>query len=199
MNTEIELKIKITDAQQSLFMEWLERNAQMKGEVHQIEFYLNNPNLSFAFMSPEGYKDAVDFLRVRLTSRGDTVCFKHWHSDPMTGRLTHCDEYETAVQDGQAMLQLFQAIGYNEQIEINKLRKIYQYNDFEVAVDSVKNLGHFVEIEVKRPVPTVSDGLRLINEFLKSVGITTFKRMDRGYVSMLWNPTFEFGQDVILE
>src|SRR5438874_13113054 len=103
MATEIEVKIQISDHNQQILDSWLEKRAMNCGTTHQIEHYINNPRISFILNSKDGFRDALEFLRIRLSDKGDSVCFKHWHADSETGKLTHCDEYETKVQDGKTM------------------------------------------------------------------------------------------------
>ena len=55
-----------------------------------------------------------------------------------------------------------------------------------------------MEVELKTDVPNAKTGINLIYDFLKSIGITEFKIQTRGYISMLWNPTYNFGQEVVL-
>src|ERR1700694_5961756 len=183
MITEIEIKIQISDDDQQTLVAWLGKHANNHGAIHYIEYYINNPRASFIFASKDGYRDAIDFLRIRFTDKGDSVCFKHWHADSETGKLTHCDEYETRVQDGKTLLEVFQAIGFTESVVIDKTRTVYRTDEFEVAVDDVLELGRFVEVELIKDVGDVAEGLSRIYNFLKRLGIRRFRKMDRGYVS----------------
>ena len=79
-----------------------------------------------------------------------------------------------------------------------KVRNIYKFDDFEIVIDKVTNLGVFMELELKTKVDNAKVGLNLIYDFLKLVGITKFKLQTRGYVSMLWNPEYDFGKVVSL-
>jgi len=198
MNKEIEVKIQIDTQLLHQTKDWLDRNAKYLGTINHTEYYLNKPETTFLFIAPQGYKDAMDYLRVRLTKNGDSFCFKKFHEDPVDKRPLYCDEYEVKVSDGKEILKLMKAIGYTEQTLVEKVRNIYKFDVFEIVIDQVTNLGVFMEIELKTKVDNAKVGLNLIYDFLKSIGIIKFKLQTRGYVSMLWNPEYNFGKSVSL-
>jgi len=72
MNKEIEVKFQIDDLVLQKTKKWLSKNASHLGMTHHVESYLNKPETTFFFTSPEGYKDERDYLRVRLTKDGDS-------------------------------------------------------------------------------------------------------------------------------
>jgi len=200
MQKEIEVKIQISDAQLAGLEQWLEKHGQFKGAVNHEEYYLDNPTAPLTFMSPQGYKDAIYYLRIRRNrQKGDSVCLKKWYGDAKTGEKTHCDEWEFTVSDGKTALELFEALGFTDATPIKKVRRIYLIDQFEVVIDDVENLGIFVEVELKEQVKDVQYGLNLIYDFFKKMGITSFKKQERGYTSMAWNPHYDFGQQVDLE
>jgi len=200
MQKEIEVKIQISNYQLVCLEQWLEKNGQFEGAVEHEEYYLDNPNVPLTFMSPEGYKDAIYYLRIRRNKqKGDSVCLKKWYGDAKTGEKTHCDEWEISVSDAQTALELFGVLGFSDETPIKKVRRIYLVGQFEVVIDDVENLGIFVEVELKEQVKDVQYGLNLIYDVIKKMGITSFKKQDRGYTSMAWNPNHDFGQHVDLE
>jgi len=198
MNKEIEIKIQVNSKLRQQIQTWLDKNATHMGSAHHIEYYLNKPATTFFFSAQEGYKDALDYLRVRLTNNGDSFCLKKFHEDPIEKKPLYCDEYEVQVSDGKKTLELMKAIGYTEQTLVEKTRNTYKFDVFEIVVDQVKNLGLFMEVELKIEAENTHAGIKLIYDFLKSIGITEFKLQTRGYVSMLWNPEYDFGRAISL-
>ncbi|MFH1643875.1 MAG: class IV adenylate cyclase [bacterium] len=197
MNQEIEIKIQINSEQLKLLKSWLDINAKFVGQLEHEEYYLDNPNDSFLFTAPQGYKDAHKYFRVRLTSNGDSACFKSFYFDE-NGKATHCDETEIKLVDGKKTLQLLKEIGFTDQTLMHKVRKTFIVDGYEIVIDDVKNLGVFVEIEIKHQVDNVKAGLQGINNLLQKIGITEFQKQERGYVSMLWNPDYDFGEEINL-
>ncbi|MBL8015579.1 MAG: class IV adenylate cyclase [Candidatus Doudnabacteria bacterium] len=192
---EIELKIKIDAASAEKLTKWLKQNAEAKGEKHQLEYYLDNPDKTFFFQSELGYKDAANYFRVRFSDKGDSVCLKIFEVDPKSTKSKNLDEIEFTVSDGEESLKLFKTLGFTDLTKVEKTRKSYAYKNFEIELDTVEGLGNFVEIEIKENDITVEEGKAKIRELLKQIGITRFQNCSRGYVSMLWNPDYEFGEE----
>ena len=198
MSKEIEVRIQIDESFLESIKSWLDTNAEYQGEIRHKEYYLNNPSSTFLFTAPEGYKDARDFLRVRFTPEGDSFCLKRFHDDPVAKRPLYCDEHEVTVSDGDTVLELMRSLGYTDQTLVQKIRNTYRFDDFEIVLDRVTNAGLFMEVELKVEVANAQVGLKLIYDFLRSIGVTKFKLQTRGYVSMLWNPDYNFGTEVEL-
>jgi len=200
MQQEIEVKVKIKDEQLIQLKQWLSNNGKFEGTVVHYECYLDNPTVPLTFTSKEGYKDARFYLRVRKSpEKGDTICLKKFYYDKNTGKTTHCDEWEVEVNNGETALQLLNALGFSDATVIQKERSIYRVSSFEVVIDSVKDLGVFVEVELKEPVDDVQLGLKRIYDLLMQAGITSFRKQERGYVSMAWNPDYDFGEQMNLQ
>ena len=174
--------------------------------IKQTDHYLDNQNSSFLFDSQQGYKDYSTLLRMRFVQDGQDgqdgtvfVCTKVRHFDRDTLRIVDCDEYETVVANGQIMLTIFKILGYHVQWTIHKSRKIYHFEDFEIALDNVKELGLFIEIELKNHDNRTHSGLARIFNLLRKIGITKFKKLRRGYLSMYLNPEHDFTEWMELE
>lgn len=191
---EIELKMQLDAGQMIQLRAWLGSHAQSLGTTMQSECYFDNPKNSFYFKTKEGIYDALGSLRVRSTAKGDSVCYKYRHTDPVTGKTTHRDEYETAIKDGQEMIKLLQCLGYTDLMMFKKERAAFVYNNFEIVIDKAEGFGEFVEIELKKATDDVKAGIQQIYNFLKSLGITELKEFDRSYIHMKLNPGVDFGR-----
>lgn len=198
MNKEVEIKIQINQPTKEKVLCWLKKHGLYQGEHHQVDYYLNKPESPFFFMAPQGYKTANDYLRIRFTKKGDFLCFKRLHQDKTTGNPLYCDEYEVLVADGKKTLELLKAVGYTDLTIMDKKRTIYRYDTFEIALDQVEKLGHFMEVELKEEVFCPQKGMEKICKQLKIMGIERYTLQTRGYVSMLWNPNYDFGKMVEL-
>jgi len=67
-----------------------------------------------------------------------------------------------------------------------------------MVIDQEKNIGILMEVELKSEVSDVKAGIQCIYGFLETIGITKFELQKRGYVSMLWNPEFNFSEMIEL-
>jgi len=187
---DIEIEVQLRVSKTDKLIDFLEEEAKLTGEVYQKDEYLMPPHRDFVAVKP-----VKEWLRLRESGKGSSVNYKNWHYDD-SGRSTHCDEYETPVEDVDQMRKIFAAIDIKPLITVEKKRKTYRYNDYEVALDEITDLGSFVEVEYKgedqNVVPTeVTAGMIA---WLKEVDCGVIERNYVGYPFMLLYPdevTFE--------
>lgn len=54
------------------------------------------------------------------------------------------------MDDSINLKKIFKVLGLEEIAYVDKIRRIYKYKDkYEISLDIVKELGYFVEIEIK--------------------------------------------------
>lgn len=58
------------------------------------------------------------------------------------------DEYEFAVDDGNAARQMLAALGWQEVVTVDKVRLESKTEDYTICIDEVAGLGLFIELEV---------------------------------------------------
>lgn len=198
---EIEIKLKLSKSDLRLLKGWLEKNAEFIAQLKHKEFYLDNPKSTFLYKAKAGYIDSKEYLRVRMTEKGDSICLKRFEIDFETGNSKNIDEIEYKVSNGNEALKLFKSIGFSDIYDVSKVRKIYDYKNFEIIIDNVKSLGHFAEIEIKKyPENKPIEGAwELINNLIKEIGFDEYFECNRGYVFMLWNPNHDFTKKKVLK
>ena len=197
MPKEIEVKIKLENSQLEQLKKWLIQHAKFMDKLQMIDYYLDNPKKSLYKISPQGFKDPLEFWRVRQVDNVYFLCNKKRVLDEI-GKTIRVEENEAITPEGEVVLQIFKKRGLTDQVIIYKTREIFQYNDFEIVFDHVKNLGEFVEIELKSDEQDPIQGKKLIYDLLKKIGLTEFIQFDRGYLCMILNPGYDFGEKVKL-
>jgi predicted adenylyl cyclase CyaB len=193
---EIEIKFQVEPAQLQALREKLDASGCFQKEAEHIETYLDNPDKTFNVINPDGgFIDAREFLRVRRTSKGDSVCLKIKHLHPETGKPWYVQEHETTIGNAAPMQQIFENLGFTNKTILEKTRRTYRMGDFEIVIDDMKALGIFLEVELKKEVSDVAAGLEMIKDFLKNeLGLVKIKKIHFGYIHMKWNPDVEFGE-----
>lgn len=83
----------------------------------------------------------------------------------------YCDEFETAIENKENMEKILFAIGFSVQMVIDKTRETYSLKNFEFDFDSVKNLGEFLEIELKNTELADADTSKIF-DLVKKYGLT---------------------------
>lgn len=194
-NEEIEVKIKVADDATEMITAWLQKNAEFKYKVTQEEYYLDNPNSSWFRRHQSGYRYALQYLRVRFTKNGDSVCFKDWETGDMPGAAgLFCKDIEYKVNCGKQALALFKSLGFTDVTKFYKLRETYICQDIEISIDTVEGLGCFIEFEIKvrQHEDQNHEYNRLISFIETDLGITCYKIQKQGFIVLLWNTDFEF-------
>jgi adenylate cyclase class 2 len=127
-------------------------------------------------------------LRLRDAEGNCSLNYKKWHYDT-DGRSNHCDEYETEISDIQQFRNVFKVLGFKTLVTVDKVRKSWNYQDYEISMDSIKDLGDFVEIEYKgEGSPDPKKTTNEMIEFLKSQNVGKIERNYLGYLFQLLFP-----------
>ena len=181
-NTEIEIQVNIENSKS--LIDFLGKNAEFKSENHQIDEYFSPAHRDFIKVKPIN-----EWLRLRSSNGKYFINYKNWHREK-DGKSYYCDEYETKIEDLSKLKNIFSVLNFKHLVTVDKIRKIWMYKDYEVAVDSVKNLGDFVEIEYigKSEKVDPKEVTKEMVNFLKSAGCGKIKRDYVGYPFMLLFP-----------
>ena len=181
-NVEIEIQVNIENSKP--LVEFLEKNAEFKSEKHQVDEYFSPTHRNFIEVRP-----VKEWLRLRDSGGKYSINYKNWHYDE-NGKSNYCDEYETKVEDLSQIKKILDTLNFKSIVKVDKLRKTWMYKDYEVAVDSVKELGDFVEIEYIGKDETVNPK-KITQEmiyFLKGLACGKIKRNYVGYPFQLLFP-----------
>lgn len=109
-----------------------------------------------------------------------SVNLKRWH--PLAAQIkTHCDEFESAVTDAEAIKRLLDALDFTHLTTVDKLREEWHTDDMAVAFDTVAGLGNYIEFEFKGEADTVEEATAKIDEFIAGLGIELADRINAGY------------------
>ena len=139
---DIEIEIQARIERSSILRDFLEKEAKFVSENHQIDQYFTPAHENFVSVKP-----IEEWVRIRDENSVYTINYKKWHYENGIGQ--YADEYETEVKDKDAANKIFTAIDMKPLIVVDKTRRKYMYQDYEVAFDEVVGLGSFVEIEYK--------------------------------------------------
>lgn len=159
MAKEIEIRYRLNN--KDSLITWLQENADKLGTSHQIDTYYNNRFNSFI----KDLDHIYDWLRIRKENNTVTVNYKHWLPEGQIIR-TYCDEYELQVSSADIMEEIFIRLGFEVFIEVDKLRIVWKYKNCEIAIDSVANLGDYIEIEYKGDS---ENGVENVNRYLHDI------------------------------
>ncbi len=144
-DVEIEIKIKLSNEEYQNLKENLKIIAKYDKKTVQKDEYFTPEYRDF---TKEQYP--FEWLSVRERGGKNILNYKHYYPE---GAEKHewCDEYEVNLDNSEKIKKIFKRINIKSFATINKIRYTYIYKDkYEIALDEVKDLGYFVEIEVKK-------------------------------------------------
>jgi len=134
---EIELKVRVPSldpVRRQLVM----HNARFSGRKREHDVYYNAPQRDF------GVTDEA--VRVRYTDDHAVITYKG--AKIGASGLKAREELNTAVESGEVFEMILDRLGFTRTAEVNKWRENYQIGTIAISLDSVDELGTFVEIEV---------------------------------------------------
>ncbi|MBZ9569403.1 class IV adenylate cyclase [Patescibacteria group bacterium] len=181
-NVEIEIQVNIENSKP--LIEFLKKNAEFKSEKHQVDEYFSPAHRNFIAVRPVN-----EWLRLRDSGGKYFINYKNWYFDK-DGRSYHCDEYETEIENLIQLKKILEALNFQSLVKVDKIRKVWVYKNYEISIDSVKELGDFVEIEYigkNKKVNPKKVTEEMIN-FLKNIGCGKIKRNYVGYPFQLLFP-----------
>jgi len=181
-NIEIEIQVNVENI--APLTDFLKGNGVFKFENRQIDEYFVPAHRDFTKVRP-----LKEWLRLRDSGGEYSINYKNWYFDE-NGRSYHCDEYESKIESLDQLKKIFETLNFKSITIVDKLRKVWNYKDYEIAIDSVKNLGDFVEIEYKGSDEKVDpkEITKEMVDFLRQLGCGKIKRNYVGYPFQLLFP-----------
>lgn len=184
---EIEIKLQINEYDYYRLLNMLKGIAILKAEKHQIDVYYSPTDKSF-------YDCGDRCLRVRTEGDNSIISYKRIYDENTSKQFI--EEYETRIDSPKMIDCILKALGYKKEIIVDKYRLEY-YSDigFLIALDKVKNLGYFVEIENHNESDTLEKRNQSLVNFIQKLEIDITQRNMEGYSNMMFRKKLENGEE----
>lgn len=167
-NIEIEIQARIQKSE--TLKKFLEEKAVLVSENQQIDEYFTPAHKNFVAVKP-----IEEWFRIREEKGKYTINYKKWHYENGIGM--YADEYETIIGDKETARKIFLSLDLKPLIVVDKTRKKWNYENYEIAFDKVIGLGDFVEIEYK--------GKEIVDPKITTDGMIAFlKNLDCGDIEL---------------
>ena len=179
--TEIEIRFRLSDDEFLEMKKRLSQIAEFKKKSVQRDDYFSPSHRDFL-----DAKHVNEWLSIRR--RGDTakLNYKNWYLMKDSESGTHCDEYETIIQNPEGLEKILLALNLRKLISVEKEREIYSYKgELEIALDKVKGLGCFIEIETTKDFGSVEKARAKLFDFAKIIKLDVSNPEKIGYPHML--------------
>jgi adenylate cyclase class 2 len=175
-NIEIEIKVPLDEISFSRVKEKLGEIAKFEKTSKQIDEYFTPAHRNF--VEP---KYPFEWLRVGERAGKIILAYKCFHPENVE-EFSHCNEFETEIKNSDQLKKIFSALDLRKLVTVEKEREIYIYKgEFEIALDKVKELGHFIEIEAIKNLGSIEETRKKLFEFAKILEIDASQRDKRGY------------------
>lgn len=130
----------------------------------------------------EGMKEGYIVIRIRRENKGAIFTLKQQRTNELDNI-----EYETKIDDPEALHQSLLLLGFKPEVEVKKIRRKGKLGEDEICLDEVEELGGFVELE--RLTNDSADPKKVAEELYKKLELLGVSRNDeekRGYDTQLF-------------
>lgn len=150
--------------------------AQFHKSHKQVDEYFTPQHRNF--LAP-----VFPFEWLSLRKRGDKILLNYKHYFPENVEVhDYCDELEIEIQQPEKLKKTFTALNFRSLVIVKKARETYIYQDqFEIALDQVKSLGYFIEIEALKDFGGVKETKKELLRLAKRFGLDHTRADKRGY------------------
>lgn len=133
----VEVKDDIDTAKNKL------KDFEYVGLNHTIDEYYYDPLRDD--LKPDNNNQLANCLRLRAKNDNYYVTYKN---DVFEGeKWLYSNEYETKIESIEMMKEVFERLGLKKFLEIDNNKEIYKTDKYEIALEDVKDLGIFLEVE----------------------------------------------------
>lgn len=183
MNIEVEIKVKI-DNFEEIRKKVSERGILVKS-IRQIDEYYVPCHRDFFAQKPH----PTEWLRIRTNP--DKVVFEYDKSvnKKADGGQEYAEEYETDILNVEDFRKILGFLDFKKIIAVDKQREYWDCGDLEIALDRIKELGSFIEVEAKGSFETATEAEKECLKFIEKLGIKNIeeKHIKKGYPVLLLN------------
>ncbi len=177
---EIEIKFRLDEKTFQRAKDLLNKTSRFVKTSQQLDEYFTPANRDFLQL-----EFPIEWLSLRKRDEKQLINYKHLNLGK-SREVLFSDEFETIVEDVDKIKNIFSSLNFKSLVVVDKRRDIYIYNDeFEIALDFVKNLGRFMEVEAIKDFGSVENARNRILEFAKSLDLDESNIEHRGYPHLM--------------
>jgi adenylate cyclase class 2 len=161
---EVEVKAKLRD-REAIIKKLIERGCIFSEELCQIDHIFVPKDVSF----PPPFD--VPVIRVRHQNDKFFLTLKISQSNRQD-----CIEHELEISEKNKMLDIIKALNFKQVPTVSKKRIKTNFNDIEIVLDVVEQLGEFIEAEKIVDIENMEDRRKIQDEllsFLVELGVSS--------------------------
>lgn len=181
MNIEVEVKVKIDGFEK--IKDRLSARGTLVKSIRQIDEYYIPCHRDFFNQKPHPF----EWLRIRTNPNKVVFEYDKSVNKNAAGEQEYAQEYETEISQPDEFRKILGFLNFQKVVTIDKQREYWDCGDFEVALDDVRDLGAFVEVEAKGKFADNITAKKECIKFLENLGVENVeeKSIHKGYPVLL--------------
>jgi predicted adenylyl cyclase CyaB len=189
-NKDIEIEIKLPLQNSNEVKQFLNDNAKLVSEnIYQKDSYYVPIHRDFLAV-----KYPFEWLRLRKSPKGMFITYKHFFPENVK-KTDYCDEFETKIDNFEAMEKMFKSLDFKDVVVVEKSRTTWIFEEVEIVIDEVTDLGFYIELEATGSFDNPQDGKSYLFEVLKKLNAKVGEEDLRGYpFRILENKGYKFDE-----
>mgnify|MGYP006281798697 FL=1 len=137
-----EVEVKVRADHDAVRDRLADLDAEPLGTVEQIDTYFDAPHRDFA--------ETDEALRLREERDSEGALTELTYKGPLVEAESKTrEEIESEVADRERVQAIFESLGFSPAATVEKERTRYRIDEFTVTLDSVADVGEFVEVETE--------------------------------------------------
>lgn len=177
MGLEIEAKVKV-DGLDAIGERLEGLGAEHRGDVTHLDTYYGG-GAGVLIKRGCGLR-----LRRRIDAASEKVILTY-KGPKQKGRFKKRTEFEVEIADYSAMAGLLEALGYRQELVIEKRRRFWRFRGCAICLDQLPLLGGFVEVE--------GPAEDIIEQVLAAIGLDGLEHINKGYAGLIRDKLREIG------
>lgn len=186
---EIEILVRVEEAKDAA-LEKLQ-SFHFEGIVTIHDTYFVDPLRDDLKQEKDGRLTAV--FRVREKGEQTFLTYKKDQFDD-DEKWLFAEEHETTIGNKHELETILTHLGFVEHIMINNERHVFTVDDYEIVLEDVKDLGLFLEVELRKEVPDGEEhaAREELQTFIDSLDIAVSEELNEGKPAMMLKKRKEF-------
>lgn len=182
MDREIEIKLEIEKEEYEKLLSLLSIEGKKHNQKEQKDIYFSPKYRPFF-----GGDIDDECLRIRIMEDKYILSYKKIFFGNSDSEI-YLEEHESEVVDLEQTIKILECLDINKVLTLDKIRNSFMYQDiFEISLDKVKDLGYFIEIEVKDDNLSIDEANKKLKDLVLLLGLDISKRNLDGYANMLYS------------
>jgi adenylate cyclase class 2 len=165
MNIEVEIKVKVDNLVE--IKEKVSKIGKLVKAIKQVDDYYIPAHRDFFALKPH----PVEYLRIRTNPGKVVLEYDLSVNKREDGEHDYAEEYETEILNKEELEKILKFLDFKKAVTIEKNREYWMCGGIEVALDTIKNLGTFVEAEAKGDFKDDKEAKKACIDFLENLGI----------------------------